>query len=193
MDFSVRTNQAPHHAGAIGTKPTSAGSTVPPAQQVNTHHRGNQSGSRVLRVITVILLFSVTILLIAIAFSIYYGASAETKLVNTKDFQVVDVAGSGLAAPNQVYYGAIKTITDKYVVLNNVYYALPGSTATKLTIAPLSCQTGKPYDQVIINRPSLNWWENLQPSGAVTTDITNYVKANPSSQPCPAAPTTVSS
>lgn len=188
MDFSVRGGQPVHHSSPSTSSQASVSGTAMPPVQPKTRRSDSFGGGRALRIMSVILLFSITVLLIAIAVSIYFGGDSESKLVNAGTFQAVNVSSQSSVGGTQIYFGNIKTLSARYVVLQNVYYALPGSSSSKPTVAPLSCQTGEPYDQIVINRTALNWWEDLQPKGAITTAIVNYEKANTTSQPCPKAP-----
>ena len=120
--------------------------------------------SKWLRIASVVLLFSITVLLVAIAFSFYFGNNDESKYLETGTFQAVDITG-GSSNGDQIYFGNIKNINDKYLVLDNVYYIPPTTSSANINLEPLVCQVDVPFDQMIVNRTSVNWWENLQSSG----------------------------
>ena len=156
---------------------------------------GHRSGTRVkssswLNIATVILLFGIAILLVAIAFLPRTTNNNEVKFVNSKVFQAVSVSTGGNAG-DQIYFGNIKELNGSYLVLNNVFYIPPSSSAASITLEPLVCQVDSPFNQMVINRASVNWWENLQSTGKVAKAITSYEKNNKTPS-CPQAPSTSS-
>lgn len=182
MDFQNRGTQQHSQVAAAQTAsgaPGMVGSTG--------KHRGRDKGSldKWVRIFTVVLLFSVTIIAIGVLISLYNGGNQEGKIVNTNGFQAVDVNIAGTSATDQVYFGHIKSITSKYLEIEDVYYIPTSSTGTNLTLQPLVCQFDSPYNQVIINTQNLTWWENLQSTSTVTKTITSYEKANPKGPTCP--------
>jgi hypothetical protein len=138
-----------------------------------------------LRIASVVLLFSVTILLVAVAFSLYFGGANESKYVIGNDLQAVDITSAGSNGSDQIYFGNIKNLNNNFLILDNVYYIPSTTTSSNISLQPLVCQVDVPLDQMIINRSSVNWWENLQNSGKVATAISNYQKANPKGPTCP--------
>ena len=187
MEFSNRETQ-PHTPVAEA-----------PVAHTNVVNKRRFSGTpdgmgRGIKLASVVLLFAITILLVAIAFLTYFSGNGEADYVQSKDFQAIDISSGGSnGSSDQIYFGNIKTMNDKYVVLDNVYY-IPSTTSatTNITLQPLVCQVDVPFNQMIINRSSVNWWENLQGSGKVATAITNYQKNNPKGPSCPTTPTTTS-
>ena len=141
--------------------------------------------SKSLRVAAVILLFSITVLLVAIAFSFYFGNNSESGYLQKGAFQAVDIAVGGSASGDQIYFGNIKNINDKFLVLDNVYYIPSTATSSNVNLEPLVCQVDMPYSRMIVNRSSVNWWENLQSSGQVAKAITSYQNSNTSNLSCP--------
>ena len=146
---------------------------------------------------SVVLLFSVTILLLAIASLLYYGNGNESKFIDTSKYQAVDLdTGTGSAgSSDQIYFGHIVKLNDKYLVLQDIYYIVPnatpaGSTATSTannyTLVKLGCELHAPYDRMVINRDHVSFWENLKSSGTVATKIAEYIKQNPNGQVCSA-------
>jgi len=189
MDLSVRNGQAHNTVPSVAVN-NSGMDSQPPKSRSPRSGRLFES-SRLIRVLYVVLLAGIAILLIAIAFSFVFGTVSESKYINTTDFQAVDISVGGSTTGDQIYFGNIKSINNNYVVLNNVYY-IPTSTtsSSNVTLEPLVCQIDKPVDQMVINRSSVNWWENLQPSSKVSTSIASYVKTNPNGPTCPTSSTT---
>ena len=92
----------------------------------------------------------------------------------------------------QVYFGNIKTLNNKYFVLSNIYYLQTsgGNTAaaananTSVSLVKLGCELHEPYDQMVINRDQVTFWENLQDNGQVATAVSTFKKQNPDGQKC---------
>jgi hypothetical protein len=111
----------------------------------------------------------------------------ENKYVDTSKLQAVFL-GTG-----QVYFGNVKALNDKYFVLTNIYYLQTSSSSTSTTstaantsvsLVKLGCELHQPYDQMVINRSQVTFWENLQSDGQVAKAVAAFEKANPSGQKC---------
>ncbi|MBI5906838.1 hypothetical protein HY857_02180 [Candidatus Saccharibacteria bacterium] len=109
--------------------------------------------------------------------------NAETKQVNTKEYQAVFLANS------QVYFGKIIDLNNKFVVLNDVFYIENQQNSsdskntttnnTNYTLRKLGVtELHKPENRMVINRDQVTFWENLQDSGQVVTKIKEY-NSNP--------------
>lgn len=109
--------------------------------------------------------------------------NAETKQVNTKEYQAVFLANS------QVYFGKIINLNSKFVVLNDVFYIENQQNSsdskntttnnTNYTLRKLGVtELHKPENRMVINRDQVTFWENLQDSGQVVTKIKEY-NSNP--------------
>ena len=190
MDFTSHSSQ-----------PSVEGAHIPGQNTVNNspHNTARGRGKKLgdankwLRAGYIVLLFSITIMLIAIALSFYSNNESEDKYVNSSAYQAVDVSVGG-SSGDQIYFGNIKVLNNKYVVMDNVYYIPSSASASNVSLQPLVCQVDKPFNQIIVNRASINWWENLQSSGQVSKAIAAYVKAHPNGPSCPtSSPTTSSS
>jgi hypothetical protein len=145
------------------------------------------------RLASVLLLFCITILLLATIFLVHYGPADETKYVDTNDFQAVDINVGGSSSSDQIYFGHVKALNSNFVVLDDVYYIPTTSTSSSITLEPLICQVDAPFNQMVVSRSSVNWWENLQPTGKVATTITSYQKNNPNGPTCPSSSTSSTS
>ena len=117
MDFLHRNaNNQPQAA----TRPTSGQNTSASTaasrsnedlKKVIHHHE-----PRWLRIVFVVLLFSVTILALAIAILLYFGKDKEAKFVDESKQQAVFLTNG------QVYFGKIVGVTSDYVDLQAIYY-----------------------------------------------------------------------
>jgi hypothetical protein len=131
------------------------------------------------------------------------GVHTEADKVDTTKFQAVFLNGgvtSG-SVSYSTYFGKVSKITDKYIVLNNVYYLTDQATQDNKSTTPqltkLGCQQlHSPTDQMVINRSQLAFWENIKDEGKVVAAIKAYQKQNPNGPDCsqassnpPATPT----
>ena len=188
MDLSVRNGQQ-HSAVSGAPVVDSRMDSTPPKGRSSRSGRAFEN-SRLIRVLYVILLAGIVVLIVSISFSFVFGNNPESKYLSTKDFQAVDISVGGSTTGDQIYFGNIKSLNSSYVVLNNVYYIPTSTTSTSnVTLEPLVCQIDEPFDQMVINRSSVNWWENLQPSSKVSTSIASYEKDNPKGPTCPKSST----
>lgn len=111
-------------------------------------------------------------------------ASAEQKYVDSSRLQAV------FLSTGQVYFGNIKTLNNNYFVVSNIYYlqtSNSGSTAnanTSVSLVKLGCELHSPFDQMVINRSQVTFWENLQDSGQVAKAVKTFKTQNPSGQKC---------
>lgn len=112
---------------------------------------------------------------------------SESKYVDTGKLQAV------FLNTGQVYFGNIKSLNNKYFVVSNIYYLQTsgGSSSTASTTAntsvslvKLGCELHEPYDQMVINRDQVTFWENLQDNGQVAQAVKTFVKQNPNGQKC---------
>lgn len=143
-----------------------------------------------LRVTFVVLLFSLTILAVAIAVLFYVGKPNEKELVDKTKVQAVFLTNG------QVYFGKVADINSKYVDLQNIYYLnsqqQPESSTNKNTsqqqtsfsLVKLGCELHGPADRMVINREQVSFWENLTSDGKVAKAIDQWVAQNPNGQNC---------
>jgi len=138
-----------------------------------------------LRIVWIVLLFSITIVVVALAISLYFGGPNEAKLINKDKYQAVFLTNG------QVYFGKVKTINNKYVDLRNIYYLNINQpiqprqngenqqTQASITLVRLGCELHGPADQMIINRDQVTFWENLKDDGEVVKAIQRWLQENP--------------
>jgi hypothetical protein len=181
MEFMNRSQQAPAAGAAAGAN---AGST----------HRGAKGkGGGLFKVGSVALLFSATILVVALLLSLVFGNVTEGQYVKG-DLQAVFLNNG------QVYFGSIKNLNDKYVRLDNIYYlrvnqqVQPNQNNNNaanqdISLVKLGCELHGPADEMLINRDQVTFWGNLKGDGQVAKAVTEYVKQNPNGQKC-TTPTT---
>jgi hypothetical protein len=184
MDFLHRNaNNQPQQAGRpSGSQAASATSTANESVKKTVRHE-----PRWLRVIFVVLLFSVTILAIAISGLLYIGKDNETKFVDSSKNQAVFLTNG------QVYFGKVKAVTNDYVNLTDIYYlnsqqqdasSKSKTEQTNFSLVKLGCELHGPTDQMVINRDQVSFWENLKTDGKVAKAITQFESQNPNGQTC---------
>lgn len=128
---------------------------------------------------TVVLLFAITGLLLALSAFAYFGGTSQAKLVNDERYQAVFLNNG------QVYFGKVKSINDKYINLNNIFYlqtdnqtTSSGAAPSNVTLVKLGCELHGPFDQMVINADQVIFWENLQDSSEVVKKINEYKNTN---------------
>jgi hypothetical protein len=187
MDFLNNNQQA--------SKPVAASPEHAAHHQVSGGKRGDDSRSRrMLNNFVVFMAFAFAVIAIAIAF-LFHNASyvpAESRYVNTNKYQAVFLTGG--VASGQVlystYFGKIVSLNSQYLVLHDIYYlttssSTSSSASSNVQLTKLGCQQlHSPYDEMIINRSQVAFWENLQDNGQVAQAITSYQKANPNGPNC---------
>lgn len=187
MDFSNRNVQP--QAAAPGAQTTAAAS---PGSNNNKRGKPATDGNKWLRIGTAALFIAVVILVCALTALVSFGGKdikAEAKYVDSSKLQAV------FLNTGQVYFGTVKTLNSKYFVLSNIYYlqtsnanAGGGTNAaaanTSVSLVKLGCELHEPYDQMVINRDQVTFWENLQDNGQVAKAVSTFKKQNPSGQKC---------
>lgn len=141
-----------------------------------------------LRIVWVVLLFSVTVVVVALAALLYFGGSKEAKLIDTDKQQAVFLTNG------QVYFGKIKSINSKYIDLRDIYYlnvnqqvqpnqqqgnqdGQQNQNQGSVTLVKLGCsELHRPADQMLINRDQVTFWENLRDDGPVAKAIGEWLK-----------------
>lgn len=157
-------------------------------------HRGSKGkAGRLFQLSSIALLFSATVLVVALVLSLFFGnVPAENKYVNKKTLQAVFLNNG------QVYFGNIRSLNEKYVRVSNIYYlrvnqqVQPNQTNTNaaaqdISLVKLGCELHGPDDQMLINRDQVTFWENLKTDGQVAKAVTEFVKQNPNGQKCTTA------
>jgi len=177
MEFMNRGAAQPAAARMSSNGPSAA----PPASKKNRW----KEGPLWLRIVWVVLLFSVTIVVVGLAIFLYFGGPNEAKLIN-KDRQQAVFLTNG-----QVYFGKINSINSKFVDLRDIYYlnvnqqvqpnqeGQSNQNQASITLVKLGCELHKPIDQMVINREQVTFWENLKDDGQVAKAIQKWLDENP--------------
>jgi hypothetical protein len=169
------------------------------------HHVAPQSGhsgrrkhvdwaARTIRFELFTVIVGSALLLAAVSLFIAFsgGVSGEAKKVDKSKYQAVFLNGgvtSG-SVSYSTYFGHITKMNDKYIVLNNVYYltdqgTAQGSQSASPQLTKLGCQQlHSPYDEMIINRSQLAFWENIKDEGKVVQAIKQFQQQNPNGPNC---------
>jgi hypothetical protein len=182
MDFN---NRAAHPQAA--THSTSTGTGGPAAA---SRKNGSSNDGKWARIGVVAAVAAVVILLLGV---IVFAAStdtvkAEDKYVDSSKLQAV------FLNTGQVYFGNVKSLNSKYIVLGNIYYLqTSGSNASasasttsnsNVSLVKLGCELHEPLDQMVINRDQVTFWENLGTNGQVAKAVVAFEKQNPDGQKC---------
>ena len=182
MDFS-RSN----HAQSV--RPQQVGPT-PTNHSASSPKKGGKLD--IFKFTQLVLLIAGTALFAFLLVGIYQGGPTEGKFVNTSDFQAVFLNGG--VTNGQVlystYFGKITQLNNQFAVLQDVYYitqnaSSSSSSSNNIQLTKLGCQQlHAPFDQMIINRNQIAFWENLQSTGQVVQTINKYEAANPHGPNC---------
>ncbi|HSX23807.1 MAG TPA: hypothetical protein VLE74_01780 [Candidatus Saccharimonadales bacterium] len=174
--------------------------TQPANQPVNhvaaAAHTGKVKRSFLnLRLISVGLLFCITVLLVAlVAYIAFGGPAAQGKYVDKTKMQAVFLNGG------QVYFGKITNINDKFMRVGDIYYLRvnqqvqpDGSTSNAnqdVSLVKLGCELHGPQDSMVISQQQVIFWENLKDDGQVAKAVAQFKKDNPKGQTCNTTPST---
>lgn len=183
MDFQDRSVQPQTVASSARTAPVTP-TSVSKSKFSDKSKWGRLTGAT--------LVGAVLVLLVAlVAFISFSGSANESKYVDTAKLQAVFLQSG------QVYFGNVKVLNSNYMVLSNIYYLQTSSSTTATTAAnssvslvKLGCELHQPYDQMVINRTQITFWENLQANGQVAQAVQTFVKNNPNGQKCTASTST---
>lgn len=152
-----------------------------------------RASGRVMKIITVVMLVSATLLVGALALYLGFGGSrSEDNYIDKNKFQAVFLNGG------QVYFGKVRALNSRFITLDNIYYlrvnqqvqpdqkasATAANSAQDVSLAKLGCELHGPTDVMVINREQVLFWENLKTDGQVAKAIATYVQANPQGQKC---------
>ncbi len=188
MDFSNRSPQTT----AEPMPPTNGGPSV---AQAPRHNRSGSSRNNDVwaRVGILAAVLAVVVLIVGLIFVVYSNANSkkntETTYVDSSKLQAV------FLNTGQVYFGNVKTLNSSYVVLANIFYLQTSGSSTgsassssssnnNVTLVKLGCELHRPYDQMVINRTQVTFWENLQSDGQVAKAVSTFEKQNPNGQKC---------
>lgn len=198
MEFSAnrggrQTQPAPQGAQSP-VRPASPGSTG--AGNEPTAHKPEsgkgKGGLFNMKNASIALLFSATILVVALLVFLIVGSPKEEgSFVNKDDYQAVFLNGG------QVYFGKVTELNKGYLRLVDIYYLRVNQaiqptedgqqqvpTDSDISLVKLGCELHGPRDEMLINRDQVVFWENLKPDGQVTEAINTFRQENPDGQDC---------
>lgn len=190
MEFNMNRGSQP------AARPAQAATAATTGNGSKAPHKGFKANPGWLRVVWVVLLFALTILVVCIAFLLYFGGPKEEGYVDAKKQQAVFLTNG------QVYFGKIKAINKQYVDLQDIYYLnvnqqvqpnqkdANGNNANannSISLVKLGCELHGPSDQMVINRDQISFWENLKSDGQVAQAISKWTEQNPNGQKCSTA------
>jgi hypothetical protein len=186
MDFTPRGREPAPHAAAPAVHP----------HQNQVQQSGRRKhidwAARTIRIEIFIVLVGSALLLAVVSLFIGLsgGVNTEANKIDTSKYQAVFLNGgvtSG-SVSYSTYFGHITKLNDNYVVLKNVYYLTDQSTQNGQSspqLTKLGCQQlHSPYDEMVINRTQVAFWENLQDSGKVVQAIKQFQQQNPNGPNC---------
>ena len=174
----------------VNTQVTQDGGVVTHAQHPSP--RRNRGLPSWLKLTSVALLFSGTILVVALVWLVVLGGPAkESNYVDDDRMQAVFLNGG------QVYFGRIKDLNDKYMRLEDIYYLRVNQqvqpregdaqpTQNEISLVKLGCELHGPEDEMLLNREQVIFWENLKDDGQVADAVKRYQDENPDGQKCDA-------
>jgi hypothetical protein len=138
------------------------------------------------------------VLLLAIGWLMFSGngtTTSESKQIDDSKYQAVFLNGgatSGSVAYT-TYFGHVTKLNGSYMILKDVYYLTTSTTndqsqAANPQLTKLGCQQlHSPYDEMVVNRNQVAFWENLQDSGKVVQAIKQFKAQNPNGPNCNAS------
>lgn len=184
-------NMRPHNANSgsnSGATPNTIVSSGGGAKKITTSG-GSHKEPGWIRIANVLMLFALTVLGVGVASLLYFGNPSEAKYVANDKYQAVFLTNG------QVYFGKIRAVSPRFVDLQSIYYlssqqAQPDTSKdsaannNKFSLVKLGCELHGPYDQMIINRDQVTFWENLKDDGQVAKAISSWVQQNPNGQQC---------
>ncbi len=190
MEFMNRSNTggAPQPGGA----PTNGQNTTATTQK-RKKFGGASGDSKGLRIASVVLLFSITILLVAFTALFAAGPKSEASYINHDRLQAVFLNGG------QVYFGKITDLNDKYVKMEGIFYlrvnqvvqpnqqGAQQAAQNDISLVKLGCELHRPTNEMLINRSQVIFWENLKDEAGENTvpgAVKNYVAQYPNGQEC---------
>lgn len=163
---------------------------APATAQAAAKQKVGLKGLKSLKIAQVALLFSVTVLIVAVVWFVALGGSGskEGSYVDKSKLQAVFLNGG------QVYFGNIEDLNGKFLSMENIYYLrvnqqvqpnqADSNASNDISLVKLGCELHGPQDSMVINREQVIFWENLKDDGQVAKAVANYKEQNPGEQKC---------
>jgi hypothetical protein len=191
MEFTPRSSRGP--------APQAASPVPHPGHTQPVHGRRKHIdwAARTVRIELFIVLVGSALLLAAVSLyvAVSGGVGVEASKVDKGKYQAVFLNGgvtSG-SVSYSTYFGHISKLNDNYVVLKDVYYLTDQSSSnsgnsSSPQLTKLGCQQlHSPYDEMVINRSQLAFWENIKDDGKVVQAIKQFQQQNPNGPNCSSA------
>lgn len=172
MDFTDRSMRQPQPAH----NNSGASSPAQPSQPKKPSRFQRIKNHKLLNITYVTLLFSITVLIVGVAYSIYIfdgNRNKEEQFIDTGKYQAVFLNGG------QVYFGKVAEANSSYVTLADIYYLTPNqavqsdnknnAASNNFTIRKLGCELHRPQDVMVINHDQIIFWENLKDDSSENT------------------------
>ena len=184
MDFMNRSNSQPQPAHQSVPSASTSGAAPSPASTGKARHQQKVGQSSFFKATAIALLFALTIIVLAVIGMLAVGNtnSDQSKYVNTDKYQAVFLTNG------QVYFGKLTNIGKDYFHLTNIYYLTQNTTTDSsgnstgdgnYTLVKLGCQQiHDPYDEMVISRNQISFWENINSDGKVVKSIGEYATQN---------------
>lgn len=184
MDFTNRSVPSQQHPGA---EPSSSAPELN-VKRNNTHRQSSEENkwSRIFVALgcAAILVLVISLIVLLASNNNNNTDKTEASYIKTTKLQAV------FLNTGQVYFGNISVLNSQYMVLTNIYYLQTSSNGSSsssstssnnnnVTLVKLGCELHRPYDQMVINRSQVTFWENLQSDGQVATAVAKYQQENP--------------
>lgn len=200
MEFNANRGgrQPQPNANVNPAQPAGSGQDGPTvgSSQKSSAKNSKVSGVFNMKFASIVLLFSVTILIVSLLFYLVLGTPRNENDFTEKDkYQAVFLNGG------QVYFGKATDLNDKYLRLVDIYYLrvnqqvqpseegqdpINATGEDDISLVKLGCELHGPKDEMLINRDQLVFWENLKSDGQVAEAIADYKTENPEGQDCDA-------
>ncbi len=199
MDFNANRGSRPQTSNSPASAPRPAGpsgggteNTSGPSKPAGDSGIKNKVLN--LKFASVSLLFSATILVVALlAFLVVGAPQNESNFVENDKYQAVFLNGG------QVYFGQVTDLNSEYLRLVDIYYLRVNQQVQPaegeqpqvpsdgdISLVKLGCELHGPKDEMLINRDQIIFWENLKEEGQVSEAIATFKAENPDGQDCEA-------
>jgi hypothetical protein len=184
MDFMNRSTPPPSGHQSTPAAPINSAPNPTLTAKQSKHKSDQPKPGRLFRAGAVALLFALTVLAVSVIGMIYVTNSNndQSKFVDSSKYQAVFLTNG------QVYFGKLAEVSKDYFRLTNIYYLTQntstdskGNTTTdgNYTLVKLGCQQiHDPFDQMVVQRSQISFWENLQSDGKVVKSIGDYQTQN---------------
>ena len=163
------------------------------------HHAPKEKGgwgAKTVRIELFILLLGCALILVSVSLFAAFSSNGNNEYkdyVDTSKYQAVFLNGGTTSGSvlYSTYFGHLTKINSSYYVLKDIYYLTSTDTSNGQAASPqltkLGCQQlHSPYDQMIINRNQVAFWENLKDDGKVVQAIKQFQQQNPNGPNCSA-------